>query len=362
MNAFMMCFSAGACFLLSFLLFFHPLRQNLTANRWLALFVLTMGSAFLGICLETTAWSNLQFILPPTLYLGTRYFAEPVVVFKKKDWLHFLPYLMCLGFQAIWAPTGRDFITAILFEAGNFKFLVRDLLPFQFLVYIALSYHILTVHKKNLKLITAAVKEIDLDWLRYFLLILAVISFFWINDAVFGFAALLKVMPVIYTGAVFFLAYFSIRQGTVFAFNKAELEQISDLLEHPLPNHKQKTARLSDKQLLTSSKKLDELMFEGQIFLNNDLSLPFLANHLGLSIHDTSYLISKLTGGNFYSFINQLRVQEAKKLLMAGRMEELNMVGIAFASGFNSKTAFNTAFKKYAGCSPTAYIKQQSLN
>ncbi|MDR6784985.1 helix-turn-helix domain-containing protein [Pedobacter africanus] len=358
----MMCFSAGACFLLSFLMFFHPLRQNLVANRWLALFVLTMGTAFLGISLETTALSNLQFILPPALYLGTRYFVEPLLVFKKKHWLHFLPYLVCLIFQAIWATTGRDFITAILFETGNFKFLVRDLLPFQFLAYITISYQILIVHKRNLKLITAAVKEIDLDWLRYFLVILAVISIFWINDAVFGFAVLLKIMPVIYTGAVFFLAYFSMRQVAVFAFSNAELEEISDLLEHPLPDDKQKTARLSDKQLAVLSKKLDELMVEGQIFLNNDLSLPSLANQLGVSIHDTSYLINKLTGGNFYNFINQLRVEEAKKLLMAGRIEELNMVGIAFAAGFNSKTAFNTAFKKYTGCSPTAYIKQQSSN
>jgi AraC-like DNA-binding protein len=129
-------------------------------------------------------------------------------------------------------------------------------------------------------------------------------------------------------------------------------------LEQPLPDVKQKTARLSDQEFDVSSAKLNQLMAGDKIFLNNDLSLPDLANRLGLSIHNTSYLINRLTEGNFYNFINQLRVEEAKKILNAGRMEELNMVGIAFASGFNSKTAFNTAFKKYTGYSPTAYIKQ----
>jgi len=359
MNAFLMCFSAGGCFLLSFLLLFHPLRQNLVANKWLAFFVLIMGTAFLGIYFNSTAFSSLQFILPPCIYLSTLYFVEPLRVFKKKEWLHFMPYLVCLVLQVMYTSKGGDFMTATLFEIGNFTFFIRDLLPFVFLIYISLSYRALMVHKKNLKLITAAVKEIDLAWLQYFVLILGIISIFWVNDAVFGFPFLVKAMPVVYTGSIFFLAYFSIRQGTIFAFNKADLKDISDLLKKPLPNEKQKTVRLTDKEFTVFSAKLNQLMVEDQVFLNNELSLPALANQLGLSIHDTSYLINRLTEGNFYSFINQLRVEEAQRLLIAGRMEELNMVGIAFASGFNSKTAFNTAFKKYTGYSPTAYVKQQ---
>lgn len=359
MNAFLMCFSAGGCFLLSFLLCFHPLGKNRTANRWIALFVLIMGTAFLGIYFNNTTFSSLQFILPPCLYLSTLYFVEPLRVFKKKDGLHFVPFLLCLILQVTWAPTGQDLMTTTLFEAGNFIFFTRDLLPFQFLIYIVFCYRVLIVHKRNLKLITAALKAINLDWLRYFLLILSVISVFWINDAVFGFPFLLKVMPVIYTGAVFFLAYFSIRQGAVFDFNKTELKEISDLLEHPLADERQKTERLNDKEFVLFSEKLNQLMTSDQVFLNNELSLPGLAGLLGLSIHDTSYLINRLTGDNFYTFINQYRVEEAQKQLIGGRMDELNMVGIAFASGFNSKTAFNTAFKKYTGCSPTAYIKQQ---
>lgn len=359
MNAFMMCFSAGGCFLLGFLLVFHPLRQNLVANRWLALFVSIMGTAFLGIYFKNTAFSSLQFMLPPCIYLSTIYFVEPLRVFKKKDGLHFLPFLICVVLQIIWKIKGLDFMIAPLFEIENFIFFVRDLLPFQFLIYIILSYRALIIHKRNLKLITAAVKEIELDWLRHFLLILSVISLFWLNDALFGIPFLLKVMPVIYTASIFFLAYFSIRQDAVFAFDKAELKEIAVLLEQPLADVRPKTARLNDREFILSLEKLNQLMVEDQIFLNNDLSLSSLASRLGLSIHNTSYLINKHTEGNFYNFINQLRVEEAKKMLLEGRMEELNMVGIAFAAGFNSKTAFNTAFKKYTGYSPTAYVKQQ---
>lgn len=358
MNVFLMSFSAGACFLLGFLLLFHPLRKNLVANRWLAIFVLVMGTAFLGIYFKNSTFSSLQFILPPCIYLSTIYFVKPVRAFKMKDGLHFLPFLLCLLLQVIWKLESKDFMIASLFEIGNFSFFIRDLLPIQFIIYIIVSYRALIVHKRNLKIITAAVKEINLDWLGYFLLILSLISLFWLNDALFGIPFFLKVMPVIYTGSIFFLAYFSIRQDAVFVFEKAELKEIAILLEQTLPDTPPKAARLNDQELALSLAKLNQLMEEDQIFLNNELSLPDLANQLNLSIHDTSYLINNHTKGNFYNFINQLRVEQAKKMLLDGRMEELNMIGIAFGAGFNSKTAFNTAFKKYTGYSPTAYIKE----
>jgi AraC-like DNA-binding protein len=52
-------------------------------------------------------------------------------------------------------------------------------------------------------------------------------------------------------------------------------------------------------------------------------------------------------------------VEEAKKLLVSKKMEELNILGIAFASGFNSKTTFNTTFKRMVGISPSQYSKEQ---
>jgi AraC-like DNA-binding protein len=86
--------------------------------------------------------------------------------------------------------------------------------------------------------------------------------------------------------------------------------------------------------------------------------LPTVAEKLDISIHEASFLINEAARDNFYNFINKYRVEEAKKLLASAKMEELNIVGIAFASGFNSKTTFNTTFKKMVGISPSQYSKQ----
>lgn len=100
-------------------------------------------------------------------------------------------------------------------------------------------------------------------------------------------------------------------------------------------------------------------MEKERLFLDNDLDLPTVADKLGISIHETSFLINEVTKDNFYNFINKYRVEEAKRLLSSSAIAELNILGIAFASGFNSKTTFNTTFKKFVGISPSQFSKEQ---
>lgn len=366
MNLFLMCFSAGTSFLLSFMLFFHPLRQNLKANKWLALFVFFMGSSFLEISLRSeahgfiyfsTVLNALQFLMAPALWLATGYFVNPTKSFAKKDLLHFLPFLLYALTAFLDFSGTNNLMLAKLFRIGSADFLVRDIVPLQLLLYIIFCYAALVRHKKNVRLIAAAASEISLDWFRYFLLILAFVLLFWINDALIGLPQLLQPMPVVYTVAVFFLAYYAMRQRTIFEFDTKELQDISALFEAPAKEQAKKNERLDKAELSKLSEKLNKLIEEEKIFLNNELSLPVLADQLGTSIHDASYLINETTGGNFYNFVNSKRVEEAKRLLTSGKAEELNMLGIAFASGFNSKTAFNTAFKKWTGMSPTQYAK-----
>jgi len=162
----------------------------------------------------------------------------------------------------------------------------------------------------------------------------------------------------------FFLAYFAIRQGAIFPHKKEDLEEISDIINQPTESRRNvsdtiKTQRLSNEQISNLSARLDSLMTNEKIFLDNEINLTTVAEKLGISIHDASYLINEVTGSNFYNFINRHRVEEAKKLLTSDRTDQLNMLGICFESGFNSKTAFNTAFKKFVGISPSEYAKQQ---
>jgi len=72
-------------------------------------------------------------------------------------------------------------------------------------------------------------------------------------------------------------------------------------------------------------------------------------------------LVNQFSEKNFSDYINSLRVDEAKKLLKNADFEAYTIVAIGLECGFNSKSTFYTAFKKFTGQTPTAYRKQHSL-
>jgi AraC-like DNA-binding protein len=389
MNIFLVCFISGASFLLSFLLFFHPLQQNVTANRWLSFFVFILGCAFIGIYLVITeqtisncflfkCLSSLQFLLAPSLYIGILYFVNPTKEFKRADWLHFLPFIIYAIVEHICTYGKASISTFSLFDINNnVSFLVRDILPFLSLMYLIKSYKVLAKHQANIKLISSTISQINLDWLVQFLFILLLTIIIWINDALFELPYLTEATPFVYLVSIFFLAYFSIKQKAIFAFKEKDIKEISAVLEFESKKNetiasavdilkganvlkqKPKLKRLNAEQVANLSAQLYLLMENDKLFLDNDLSLPTVAEKLGISIHETSFLINETTRDNFYNFINKYRVEEAKKLLASSKIEELNILGIAFASGFNSKTTFNTTFKKLVGVSPSQYVNEQ---
>jgi AraC-like DNA-binding protein len=389
MNLFLVCFISGACFLLSFILFFHPLHQNIKANKWLGFSVFTMGSAFIGTYLvfTGTAISNnffykcincLQFLLAPSFYISILYFVNPTKIFRKIDWLHFLPFIIYVFSEIIWNLGKESISTFVLFTINeDVSILVRDILPIIALFYLIKSFITLQKHKANLKLISSAINQISLDWLVQFLFILSITIIIWMNDALFGLPYLTHATNFVYTAAVFFLAYFSIKQKAIFAFKEKDIKEISEVIVYKdykttvtadsevletsnnIEAVKEKPKRLSAEHVANLSVQLSSLMESEKLFLDNDLNLPAVAEKLGISIHEASFLINETTKDNFYNYINKYRVEEAKRLLVSAKIEQLNILGIAFASGFNSKTTFNTTFKRIVGISPSQYSKEQ---
>jgi AraC-like DNA-binding protein len=92
-------------------------------------------------------------------------------------------------------------------------------------------------------------------------------------------------------------------------------------------------------------------------YLEGDLVLPQLAQQLGISANYLSQVINEQLHVNFYDFINGYRVEEAKGLIRNAGPKNTNILNIALDSGFNSKSAFYTAFKKATSMTPTQYRK-----
>jgi AraC-like DNA-binding protein len=106
------------------------------------------------------------------------------------------------------------------------------------------------------------------------------------------------------------------------------------------------------------TKRLEQLLQEKQIYLESELSLSQLSEQLGIPAYQTSELLHRHYQESFFDVINRHRIEEIKKRFDDPAFEHYSILGIAMDCGFNSKSSFNTAFKKFTGLTPSQYRSQ----
>ncbi len=105
------------------------------------------------------------------------------------------------------------------------------------------------------------------------------------------------------------------------------------------------------------SLKLEKIMRERKPYLNSKLTLAELSEISGINTHLLSRIINERHQQNFFNYINNFRIEEFKKIIDREESKNLTLLAIAYEAGFNSKTTFNTAFKKITNQTPREYFK-----
>ncbi|CAM1365461.1 Adenylate cyclase [Tenacibaculum soleae] len=117
---------------------------------------------------------------------------------------------------------------------------------------------------------------------------------------------------------------------------------------------------LDNQQIVTLKKELLMYFEEEEPYLNPQLSLKFVGDVLGLNTNKMSYLINQAFNTNFNEFVNSYRLNHFKSIALDPKNGHLTFLGLAFDSGFNSKSVFNTYFKKTEGTTPSKWVKSNS--
>ncbi len=120
-------------------------------------------------------------------------------------------------------------------------------------------------------------------------------------------------------------------------------------------NNKYQKSTLTPEQKYAILSKLDQLLTVDKFYLQSTVSLGGLAKSLNTTTHHLSQVINESKGYTFQELIGQYRIKESKKLLKDPSKSHLKIENIATMVGYNSKSAFNTAFKKYSGVTPTEF-------
>lgn len=132
---------------------------------------------------------------------------------------------------------------------------------------------------------------------------------------------------------------------------------ITDYYDIPvkMPVNKYAKSGLTRDQLLTHKQRLDKLMQSREEYLRPDLTLPKLARVVGCSVNNLSQVINSGFDTSFFDYLNRYRIEHARKLLKKSGSQSSAILHVAFTVGFNSNSAFYSAFKKHVGMTPAQY-------
>jgi AraC-like DNA-binding protein len=113
----------------------------------------------------------------------------------------------------------------------------------------------------------------------------------------------------------------------------------------------------------TESKENQLLIIQNHIennnrYLDSMFSLEVLASETKMSVSKVSSIINNHSNFNFSDYINQFRIEKAKTLLLEPKYDDYNIESIGFECGFNSKSTFYSAFKKFTNVTPSEFKKQ----
>lgn len=122
-----------------------------------------------------------------------------------------------------------------------------------------------------------------------------------------------------------------------------------------IDSDKYKNSALDAESIDRLGKKIDHLMESKRLYLSGMLTLAVLSRESGIDPHYISQALNQGRGVNFFDYVNQLRIKEATRLFESPDSADQTIIEIAYASGFNSKSTFNTAFKKLMNETPSAY-------
>ncbi len=378
-------------------------RQGNPANRFLIGFLLVYAISFLDGMLDSldaeyalpillTASDPFDLLLAPLIYF---YVDEMINGTSSTSawprWRHlllpfaaahvlFLPYYLMPAAAKIalfiddsnvddeaFAALGISAWHAILALFG----VIAAILIFfvQVTVYLVISIRIIRRHGRRIRDVFSNLEKKTLNWLQILIFLLAA---FWLIYAPVELADIFlsmdfsdgfwSVMTVLELVMIYSLGMAAMRQPAVFVrpeelaatqFVGVEVDDGSDA--QTAEKVKYAKSALGDADSKRILGKITNAMSEDQLYLDSGLTLPSLAEHTGISANYISQVINEQLNCNFFEFVNQHRIDAAKNALLERR--DSAVLDIALDVGFNSKSTFNAAFKRFAGTTPSQFRK-----
>lgn len=304
-------------------------------------------------------YASLSMVL---YFFYVKLFLYPKNPIRKKQWLLFLPctvFFVLTSYYKIGNATGNlsehteNFFSYLVYVHEIFSVLFS-------LILLCFIYALILKFEKNQSKGKTQIPRLGLNWLK----IISLISFFlciiWI----------ISIYDELANGSENVSFYYILWLGmsfTIYILGHIGLYRLGVLQEQ---KNIQKFSNfnkplISVERIYSQNEHIEA--FEGFIkneknYLNAYLSLESVAEKLNLNKSYLSRIINSELEKSFSDYVNELRVEEAKIYMTNPEFKDYTLISIGLEAGFNSKSAFNSAFKKFTGLTPSEYKKSIPLN
>lgn len=346
-------------------------------NAWLGGFLLARMAAAAGsffdhflevraVLLASAPWTLLlsmpfYYLAIPLLYFYILSLTREGFKFRVRHLLHLLPFFIA-SLLVIWkvGTTPAVALRAALEQGTRYPSVVRTVIlstqDAQFLGYAIAALFEVRSYRRRIKDLYSAVEKINLSWLGN--LLVGFIA--WQTLSIVEYAVWearfinLSIALFIFNQAVF-LVFVSL------IFMKGLRQPVIFLgLDSPKAQKKYEKTLLPEPVKTEYKARLLRFMEEQKPFLNPLLSLPDLASAIKIPAHHLSQVLNGCFQQNFFDFINGYRIKESQRLLAAGEARDKTILEILYETGFNSKSVFNTAFKRHTGMTPSEWKSRRN--
>ncbi len=344
-------------------------RPQTVADRYLASWLLIIALE-MSLALAQLKWLDylpyqipflvVPFVYGPFLYLYVKTLISEKQIFRWTDLIHFAPFILFLGLAFLFksSPDNTESLPFWAHPTRLAEVIIEFLIFTSFTTYSVLAYILLTKHRRAIREeFSFSSSKITLTWLLFVAItVYASYALTFLSAGVQMLVIHLPFDPKIFSfaGLTLFSYAFSFyghRQASIYNSNPSDPSE-----EEPTATKYAKSG-LSRDDLRKYARAMDQLMAEKKLYLNPELSLAEVSDNLRIPRHHLTQALNTEMGKNFYTYINELRVKVFMDAVVDPRKKDYTFLSIAYECGFNSKSTFNSVFKRITGFTPSDYLK-----
>ena len=305
--------------------------------------------------------SSAYLLLMPFLYLYIRSLCFKDFQLKAIHLLHIIPFCIFALFSMLLSFIHQDIgQTSMRTDLGVHLRIIEFwshniVMHIQILSYLIATAAMLSKYRAHLRDMFSSIEKIDLLWCN---LLLAGFAAMWCTDLLNWILTISHASsPFISSGLLIISLLINLTFTLVVTYKGlAQSNSFSGI--QALPKYAASRLTPSDCDNIVAS--LSACMISEKPYLDPSISLDTLSKKLNVPAKNISQAIHSSLRQNFYDYINTHRIEEIKKRMHDSNYQNFTLLALAYDMGFNSKSVFNAAFKKYTGMTPKEYKRQYS--